>query len=188
MIIFLNGPPGAGKDTAATIIRDCLTSCVDYKISSPLKLGIASCLQINGDIIRACKEDKDVPANIFNGHTYRELQISLYKDFFLKNFPETILADIAVRRLKLTIAKYITISDAGMTQELKVIQDHFGHNKCALLEIDRPKHTFEGDIRQWIDPDMSFKYRDKIVNKHDKELYKIQITRVLQKWGCLLDD
>ena len=40
MIILLNGPPNAGKDTAAKIIASKLISVVDYKMSRPLKQGI----------------------------------------------------------------------------------------------------------------------------------------------------
>ena len=37
MIIFLNGPPGSGKDTIADIVDKNVFSTKDIKLSKPLK-------------------------------------------------------------------------------------------------------------------------------------------------------
>ena len=111
----------------------------------------------------------------------------MYEDFVLKYFDKDFLGIVAVRKLRNIVAKHITVSDAGLTVEVKAILQGFTKAGVCLLEIDRPGKTFKGDIRQWIDSDLEFIHRDTINNEHDLELFELQIERVLRKWKLLKD-
>ena len=187
MIIFLNGPPEAGKDTAARIIREKLISTIDYKISRPLKRGIQNIFSMSPEVIKVFEADKDAPSIFLGGMSYRQAQIKLYKEFIVPNLGPNGLAELAKYGTTGAICKHLTISDAGLTSEVSILVKHFTKAKCCLLEIDRPGKTFTGDIRQWIDPDLEFMYREKINNQHDEELFELQIERVLKKWGLLIE-
>lgn len=187
MIVLLNGPPEAGKDTAARIIANLLPECKDYKISKPLKEGVVAILGFPRTHIAAFEEDKDEPSNTLNGHSYREAQIRLFEDYIKPMYGSEALGHIAIRGIMSLPAKNVTVSDAGLSVEVKPILDHFGRNKVALLEIHRPGHDFTGDIRQWIDEELQFIHRETIQNQFDLDLFEIQIKKVLKKWNLLTE-
>ena len=142
---------------------------------------------MSGNVAKAFEDDKDAVSGFLNGMSYRDAQIRLFEDFIVPNLSKDGLARLAVIGIRSIIAKHVTVSDAGLSNEVKVIRDHFTKAKTCLLEIDRPKCSFTGDIRQWIDPDMEFLHRDKISNEYDMELYELQIERTLRKWKLLKD-
>lgn len=187
MIIFLNGPPGVGKDTAATIIRKKLISTIDYKLSRPLKRGIQNIFMMSPEVVRVYEADKDAPSIFLGGMSYREAQIKLFKDFIVPNLGPDGLAELAKYGTTNAIAKHITVSDAGLTSEVAILVKHFTKAKCCLIEIERPGHSFDDDIREWISPDLEFMYRKKINNQHDLELFELQIERTLKEWKLLKD-
>ena len=182
MIIFLNGPPRSGKDTAAEVIEHSLINCAHYKLSRPLKQGVMNMMQWTYADVNAYEATKDVKIEEY-GQSYRDMQINFFK-YMEDQFGPAILGKIAVRAMHRMIFTYCVISDAGRTAELMPIIDTYGLDKVGLITIKREDCSFKGDIREYIS-NIQFKYHAVIENDFELEIYQRQVKRVLEKWEIL---
>ncbi len=184
MIILLNGPPRCGKDTAAGFVMKHLPSCVEYKMSSPLKYGVQNLYRMWNENIKYCNEYPDEPADILEGLTYRQAQIAMFHGLAAVH-DITVLADLAIKYFnKQVVHKNIVVSDCGRTVEAEALRKAFP-GRVALIQIRRDGCNYDNDIRE----DVKGSFTDPILidNKYDLELYEAQIKRALKKWKLIED-
>lgn len=182
MIIFLNGPPRSGKDTAAWFIQKRLRNCAHYKLSRPLKEGVRCMMQWSHADVANIEMVKDVPLPKLNDYSYRQLQIDFFA-FMKEHFGESVLGEVAVRAMKTMIFNHCVISDAGRPAELTPIIDVW--KDVGLIELSREGCSFENDIRMYIRPHMEFDNYALIENKWDLEMFELQVERALKKWNLV---
>jgi hypothetical protein len=191
-IILLNGPPGSGKDTAATIIQDWLSNhdleSQIARFSSPIKRAFAGFIgapevdELGESLAHA--RDKESPIPILSNHSYREWQIE-FSEHFIKTFcgPDTfadILAEEIYHAERSALAGRVwIISDCGFQSEVDRLATHFDPNAIALFRLRRPGHTFANDSRNFVEPKGGFFFSE-IPNNAAIEEFKWNIDRMMR--------
>ena len=186
MIIILNGPPGAGKDTAAEHIADTYNA-VHMKFSWPLKRIFDPVFRVGErTALKMVNEGRDTPQPLLFGKTPREVQIAFFEKFLREEFGEMILGHIAIRELQGVKAPTIVFSD-GFAWEVEPILLSFGSKNVKLLKIDRPGHEWgdKGDNRIQMSGETYGIEEQVISNEFELDLFHAQIERALDKWQCV---
>jgi len=154
-IILINGPPSSGKDRAGMILRR-IRGVRLYKMSRPIKEGLREFFSFSTEIMKdhvePFKDEVKVP--IFNGMTWREVQISLSEDWAKKEFGDDIFGELAVNYLQLPTSFDMTaITDTGFRSEVLPIVRAFGVDNCLLIQLTRKGCPYEGDSRSYLELD-----------------------------------
>ena len=184
MIIFLNGPPGSGKDTIAKIIAKRLFSVKDVKLSGPLKDCFREMFRLSPQVAKEwLNEHKET--SFIAGVTPRQFQIKLSEEFMKPLFGDDVFGQIGVRTINNSMARHITISDVGFIEEVKAIIRNFGKKGVKAIQINRPGHDYKNDSRGYIDFDSLEIQWNKLDNQYDEVLLEIQVERILKKWTLL---
>ena len=182
-IIFLNGPPGCGKDTAANFILDAMSNCRHRKISQPLK-DICKIMMPLGEAYWkiAFDEKADEIMDKIADTTPRQLQIDIWK-FMVERFGTDIMGQLFAMQMTDVPAKHVVVSDGGMEDEVRAITRVYP--ACRAIRIHREGHDFSNDSRSYIDYErFNIKTVD-LDNDHDLDMYRAQINRVLVKWQMI---
>ena len=147
MIIFLNGPPRAGKDTAGNFLHEEY-GFLHTKLSSELKdrCHAAHRLSVPHDFFEATK---DVPRKEFEGLTPRQAYIAFSEKYAKPTFGVDIFGRWLLKNM--IGGPNFAISDSGFREEALPIIAHFGQENAILLHIHRPGHDFSGDSRSYIE-------------------------------------
>lgn len=143
-IVFLNGPPGCGKDTIASE----LSSYIDFrhlKFASPLKRSAAGLLDMD---LRGIENFKDVESPLLRS-TIREHLIE-YFAWLAENYGSDILGRLLWQDAKLSARSLILITDSGKPEEVDYVIQRAGARNCLLLRVHRKGHGFEKDNRQFL--------------------------------------
>jgi hypothetical protein len=187
-IILLNGPPRSGKDTAANfIIKNSERHFTEYKMSRPLKRGIATMWELTGEDQKFIEEHKDEELDIFND-TYRNVQISLSEDWFKPKFGIDIFGHLAVRAIQ-GMASHVVISDIGFPDEVRPLRKAFG-DTLKLIRLHRPGCDFSNDSRSYLSDGLFHSHCVRDVKNYydDLEVFELQIRKVLREWGFSLKE
>ena len=141
--IFLNGPSGAGKDTAAMHIRTHFGS-INYKFMKPVKEAVRAFFNIPPDTWRKIMNDQELKlsCNYFAPNkTYLDLLCD-WAEYFQETLGDNILGRIAASHLSTSIdpCKLYTISDARFPREVLPVINAFGERNCAIIHIERPEY------------------------------------------------
>lgn len=156
-IIFLNGPPGCGKDTVAAQLLDYY----HMKMSAPLKVGAynlffgandhnMSPLAILSDV-ETLKAKKVVPDSDI---TWRQFIIEISENLMKPLFGEDIFGRIVREGMNSLIAQGTTkfvFSDSGFSEEAIPLIYEVGSENCKLIRIHRDNCDFSKDSRSYID-------------------------------------
>ena len=183
MIILLNGPPGSGKDMAATYFKKDIPNAVECKMSKPLKAAFRAMFNF-GDIQSRTmlNEMKDHPHESLNEYTPRRVQIELYS-WMEERFGNDILAQAFIREVEKTPANYIIVTDGGMQAEDDCVVNHFGRDNVKCIQLSRPGCSFDNDSRHYLDCDALGIDMLRISNEHELDIYRRQLQRAWIKWG-----
>lgn len=172
--IFLNGPPGVGKDTFGLLvcaaIRQAIydhklatTNVSIHKFAAPLKNAIAELMQLPE--LPDSQEYKNTPQNDFFGNTPREALIALSEGFAKPMFGKDVFGYLAVRAIhnrtsKNTEHQIAIFTDSGFVEETSLVARL--SNEAVLLRLHREGVSFESDSRSYI--------RDLAQNCHEHDL------------------
>jgi len=189
MIILLNGPPRSGNDTAAEFIILMLgnSKVCHEKLSKPIKSSLRHIFNFNNTEMKALEAYKDHKNRSEYGDlSWRGMQIAMFEHLKETYGPE-ILGNLFQRRDRDNGKKHTVISDSGRKDEIEPIIAANPYKNIGLIELSRPGCSYDGDIREYIGRHRSIGHYERVDNKYDLELFKVQIKRVLVKWE-LLDD
>lgn len=156
-IVFLNGPPRAGKDTAADFL--CSTFGMRReRFSEPLKRAIPAFLGVPHEVL---EDDKDRTTDECLGLSYRYLQQSLSEQWAKQVFRPDVFGTLLARRVARMPVPVdgvvrVCVSDCGFETELHgalselELTDKFERISSALIQVRRDGASFEGDTRGWV--------------------------------------
>ncbi|CAM6001454.1 unnamed protein product [Sphagnum balticum] len=152
-VIFLNGPPGCGKDTAAMFAYNEYPGVRRRKFANPLKDAVHGLFQVlpeewhRLEAVGSLSKDQKSPR--FMDHSYREVLIwlaSVTKHEFGDDFFGFLLAD-EMKQSHGAIATIIT--DSGFAEEAWPIIRAYGQENCHIIRIHREGCTFDNDSRTY---------------------------------------
>jgi len=187
MIILLNGPPRSGKDTAAEFITLMLgnSKVCHEKFSKPIKSSLCRIFNFNNTEMKALEAYKDQSnGSDYGDLSWRGMQIAMFEHLKETYGPE-VLGNLFLRRDRDNGKRHTVISDSGRKDEVEPIIEANPYKDIGLIELSRPGCSYDEDIREYIGQHRSIGYYEKIDNKHDLELFKVQVKRVLIKWELL---
>lgn len=155
-IIFLNAPPGAGKDTIANHISATYgTEIVSFK--KPM-FAIASAMvgmtipefMIHYDD----RQKKEFPCNEFLGMSARSLLIAISEEFCKPKFGNDYFGKVAAASMNIETLNSVgyVFSDCGFVSEVHPIAEKFGNDACRVVQFSgQGSYEFGADSRGWID-------------------------------------
>ncbi len=160
MIILLNAPPGAGKDTVGAAIRDRIYDVAEIvKFAQPLK-DAARFLYCNDDAelfdsYDKHQDKKNEKCDQFYGASCREVQIGISELLFKPLHGSQVFGKILARKIK-EMEEYtevFIVTDSGFAPEAEVLVKEFGADQILLVRLHREGHTYDGDSRSYINLD-----------------------------------
>lgn len=185
-IIFLNGPPGSGKDIIARHLY--VLGGRHRKFADPLKQAARGMFGVSDALWKVLEKEgsqaeKNMPREEFFELSWREILIWLSEDCMKPKFGRDIFGELASQRLaneNFTVRSdvaFTVFSDCGFTDEVRVVSERFGPQNCQVWRIHRPGTSYEGDSRGYITvPRVS---SIEFYNEHDMEMMKIQVRKYL---------
>ncbi len=142
-IVFLNGPPGSGKDTAA----DQFLGRYRAKFAAPTKAMVCGGL---GVTLEWLEENKDKPHPALNGETPRKFLIRLSEDFIKPIYGDQFFGKVMVELLKkFGDNAVVFITDSGFLSEAIPVVAHVGIENCLKIELYRKGKDFKNDSRSY---------------------------------------
>lgn len=160
-IIFLNGPPGSGKDTVANGIVSSLgrTRAKNMKFAGMLKDTCHSMVGL-GHVATDCFEKtKDLPNHMLpydpvkkRNMTPRELYIWFSEEVLKPKFGKEHFGNVLVNQIenvKHDGFRLIVISDSGFKEEALPVIKKFGIENCLLVHLCREGKNFDNDSRSY---------------------------------------
>ena len=192
-IIFLNGPPGSGKDVVAQHIMSRLPGVRHRKFSMPLKRAAREMFSIGDELwkqleVVGSQSLKDEPRPEFLGKSWRQVLISLSEQHMKPNYGVEVFGELLKNNLmQPTGGRFSVISDSGFAVEALPIIKYFGPRNCSLWRLHRPGCDFGNDSRgYWTmtdtnDQRLAIDERD-INNEHELDMFKAQINFHVKKF------
>lgn len=182
-IVFLNGPPRSGKDTAGmALLRHYESRVRLYEMKRPIDNALRGFFNVDATTWQGWEKYKDEPGTVvFNGHSLRQVKIDFSEQWAKRLFGAAIFGECAVRHLTVsTSASATVITDSGFRDEAEPLIEHFGIANCLLVHIHRNGRTFDGDSRSyWEIPELTTL---DLYNQFDLDLYEQQVIRAVGKW------
>lgn len=154
IVIFLAGPPRAGKDTLARELMrvDGYRSVGRVEKMAGLLDAMTRPFFPTDLAFQLYRETlKDAPCPFLNGQSLRSwyqylseevIKPKLGPDAFGKSLLERVREDLAQGRV-------IIVSDSGFACEARPIIEHVGVGNCVQVRIERRGCSFRGDTRGW---------------------------------------
>lgn len=179
IVVFVNGPPRSGKDTAGTIIGDLMHGrrvldsnaprCKVLKMAEPLKCGThALFAALRGELLHevttdggyvfedapafddaAYEPEKDKPSPDFFGATARACYIAVAEKLLKPTFGQSFFGKLLARRIA-SMSGVLVVTDSGFAIEAEPVRDAVGDGNCALVRMRRSGCSFVGDSRSYI--------------------------------------
>lgn len=155
-IVFLNGPPGSGKDEAASYLEQVGPFPTDrFKFADPLRRMVPEAFGLSPKewITYIEGSEKDKPQERLLGWTPRKLQIMASQDWLKPAFGKDFLGKVAAKKLQDTSVplEMAVFSDCGFIEETEAVVKEFGVGNCTLVRLYRRGCNFDGDSRYYLD-------------------------------------
>ncbi|NTF17521.1 hypothetical protein G6L37_03860 [Agrobacterium rubi] len=147
LVIVLNGPPRAGKDTAIEILQDVFSEGDVFQFFRPIKemLHAELGLDVRHDHFEALK---DQPLPEFKGMTPRRAYIDK-GERLQAEFGHSVLLDIYFQSISSSTAP-VLITTCGNDGEACEIASIFGNENVLVVRIHKDGCDFSQDSRSWV--------------------------------------
>lgn len=156
-VIFVNGPPRAGKDTLANHLCGGFVGFRNVKLSGVLKERTHALYglvhdgrPLPHDHFEACK-DVELPS--FMGLTPRAAYIGASERYWKPLHGDDVFGRLLVRDMERGLwTRGFVVSDSGFAAEAAPIVERFGAANCLLIRVHAEGRgcTFAGDSRSFI--------------------------------------
>lgn len=187
-IVFLNAPPGSGKDTAGRELMRRHDWIRLYEMKQPMDRALRMFFDYDSPSWMQWEHNKDTPISELDHLPFdspvslRQIKIAFSEQFAKPVFGPSIFGNLAVMRLyhTITLSKCTVITDSGFVEESEPIINAFHPRNCLCIHIHRPGHTFDNDSRSyWTYEGV----RTMVIhNNTDEELFIDLIDHAVTKW------
>ena len=156
-VLFVNGPPGAGKDTFARHFQAWLEQyglqASIFVLSDAIKKVAHRRIGLDPDLPpRAFEQVKDVPSALFGGRTPRQAYIDVADDLRRTEGPEAFANALLPEMRASAEVGLVIVPGVGFADEIAPIVAAFGASSCALLRFageftdSRSRLTIDGAL------------------------------------------
>lgn len=203
-VVFLNGPPGCGKDSGAKVLTCEINSWGKnwsrvFKFAEHLKRSVLADAGLPyDDDLEKYEADKDVPKAIWGGVSFRQRCIIKSEDYFKPQFGDEYFGEVTSRKLESAVPGVkqaldefgesldcfiALITDSGFESETRPLLRKIPHENCLHVRIHAEGRgkTFEGDSRSYITLPDTVKVVDVENNVEGAEAFTAY-TGELEKW------
>lgn len=146
--VFLNGPPGSGKDSVADIIWSRVELAEKFDFKNRL-VGLAMAISNLAYDVFSSRSLKDIPHPTLNGLTPREFLIKLSEEWIKPIFGKDYFGRCTLESLQSTYCDLAIFSDSGFPEEAKPIIDHLGPENCLYIKVYRDDLNWGSDSRSF---------------------------------------
>lgn len=190
-ILLFNGPPGSGKDTAVTVLREL--GGIDMhmeKFARSVKEGCHGLFNLVNDEGKVLPHDtfeavKNKPRAEFMGMTPREAYIWYSEDVMKPKFGKDIFGSLTVKRLAdQNVTGLVGITDSGFAEEAGRVIQRYGAHNTILVRLHREGHDFTGDSRSYLSLDIE---SHDVVNSGDPWEYCTALQDTLARFMQEID-
>lgn len=173
-VVFLNGPPGCGKDLVASHLVQYL-AFERMKFAATIKRMAAAMLNISNDTVERLKDtefailskETKVTDGAFGTERYeygekdtlRRLLIRISEEFLKPTYGDGIFGRIAAKELQRSSYPLIVFTDSGFVEEANTILRSVGQRNTVLIRLHREGCNFNNDSRGYL-PDIAGENRD----------------------------
>jgi hypothetical protein len=187
-IIFLNGPPRAGKDTAANAICAAFPNALKLGFAVHLKRATHAAYGLPHDLpFDAFEAVKDQALPEFFGLTPRAAYIAHSETYMKPLHGKEVFGQLWLRAVKASNAPLIVVPDSGFVDEALVGIREVGAENALLIRIHAEGRgkTFAGDSRSHIS--LPGVVAVDIQNDGEELEFRAQILATVRGWlrGCL---
>jgi hypothetical protein len=186
-VVFLNGPPGSGKDTIGLAMLRRYDFVRLYEMKMPMDRALRAFFDMDATSWQAWEQNKNVQLSAVNGipfdttQSLRDIKIAFSEMFAKVVFGREVFGHLAVERMKRSTAPTLTIiTDSGFFQEAEPIIHHIGIRNCMLIHLYRPEHTFINDSRGYWN--MLGLYTIDAHNNIELPMFIDLVDHVVMKW------
>lgn len=188
-IIFFNGPPRSGKDTAASYASKHLAQnnaqFTHIKFSQPLKEAAHILLGLPQQA-DSYEDQKDQKIEDFYGHAPREMYIWVSEKFLKPTFGSDILAKTFCRKVRQVQLEQQTnifvVSDCGFPDEVRLSAHEFGKENVLVVQVVRPNTDFSNDSRGYVDGTLFGCQTRVLLNNSSLDDFKHATVQLLDTW------
>lgn len=154
-IVFFNGPPRSGKDTAANEIvyrlGDNWYTVENIGLADHIKLATHVAYGLpNNTTYNEFEAVKDEPRREFFGKTPRQAYIA-FSDYMKTLHGPSIFGEMYARTVLHSGCDLVVNPSSGFADELEPVLDLLGRENAILIRIHRPGQDFAGDSRSYIE-------------------------------------
>jgi hypothetical protein len=152
-IVFLNGPPGCGKDTVTSHLVPYL-HFAHLKFAAPIKRMVCGLLNEDTKWLEANKDHGHRTLSLADGaaivniDTPRQLLIALSEDLLKKRYGNEFFGRVMNNEISKVASKLVIISDSGFSEEAGPVVRKWGLENCLQYQI-HARGTFDGDSRSY---------------------------------------
>lgn len=183
-VVFLNGPPHCGKDSAAERVG---INCYLLKMAAPLK---RACAGLLGETVEWVEKNKDRPDPRLNGDTPRNFLIRLSEDVIKPAYGDQFFGKVMVGEIDKIEASSVAghfdmavITDSGFFDEAIPVVTAYGITNCLQVQINREGKNFSGDSRSYWK--MSGLQQVQLYNDGNIDQLGDKLFGILSNvWGC----
>lgn len=184
-VIFFNGPPRSGKDTAVNYLAGTRL-WGSFKMSQPLKDAARAFFDISPHGVKSLEAIKDEPLPELFDDSYRKVQISLSEDWAKPRYGADVFGKLAARRVSHILSPVALCSDSGFAEEAEPILRQIGRKNALLVRLHRSGHTFTGDSRSYITlPDV---VTVDLQNHTSMRMFQQNLDTVVDAWLSRLEN
>lgn len=160
--VYLNGPPGVGKDVIANLLADKYENVVHVKFAQMLRDAVTGIFGIDEEEYEAEKDNPlAIEAVAFSGElqggveamSYREFVIRLSEKVLKPNFGKGYLGVALAERIKafhFPVDVIYVVSDLGFNDELYELRDRVHCTDELLIHLYRKELNFDNDSRDYV--------------------------------------
>lgn len=153
-VVLFNGPPGAGKDTAARLLIESGIRAEVEKFAKTVKEGCHGLFGITNSTGQIVAHDhfepiKEKPNREFMGMSPREAYIWYSEEVMKPKFGQDVFGQMTAERMSSDGRLYF-ITDSGFIDEAQSIVDKFGVENVILVQLHREGCDFFNDSRSYV--------------------------------------
>lgn len=157
--VYLNGPPGVGKDVIANHLADKYENVVHVKFTQMLREAVCEIFGISEEDYEEDKDSVGVLQHFSLADwaplTYREFVIRLSEQVLKPNFGNGYLGVALAERILTDMCKrnfdtVYVISDLGFRDELYELRNRVSCTDELLIHLYRKELNFDNDSRDYV--------------------------------------